>query len=140
MVTIDRNTPTSTVARGADNTHTRVWQNDTSLTITLTLGQSSNSNDILTYLYEKDRASKDNTWLFTILVKDGSGRSLYHALQAYIAVVPNSSFGNTFQNREWQIHAINSESFIGGNGQFDPSDLDAVLSLDGNPDDRWIPS
>ena len=137
IVSIERNSDTFNLYTGADDTNTRIYQANTSAMITLPLQQTSNSNDILSQLYENDRESRDSTGMFNILIKDNSGRSLYSADEAFIAVVPNSSFGNTMQLREWQIQAVRMSVFHGGNAKFSPEDQESFESIGGTVDAQW---
>src|SRR5574338_467016 len=73
IVTVDRNAETFTLYTGADDTNTRIYNANTAGTMTLSLQQTSASNDILMALYEQDRASRNG--LFSISVRDNSGRS-----------------------------------------------------------------
>ena len=93
IVSVDRNAETFSLYTGADDTNTRIYNANTSGTITISLQQTSASNDILTALYENDRASRNG--LFSIAVRDNSGRSSYFAEEAYIGVVPSSAIANS---------------------------------------------
>lgn len=135
MVAVERAAETFKKYVGADNTTTRIYNSDTSLTITIHLQQTSNSNDILTQLYLNDVATRNGT--FSILVKDNSGRSHYFAEEAYIAVVPNTAYANSMQVHDWVIHAHNSTVFIGGNAKFSAEDQAAFEALGGTVSPQW---
>lgn len=122
---------------GGDNTNTRIHKNNTSATISLSLQQTSASNDIMTLLHKSDVASRDSSGLFTVFIRDNSGRSFFHAEQAYIAVVPSATFGTTMQTREWEIHAVVVDTYLGGNQKIDGIDQAAIESLGGTVDSRW---
>jgi len=64
IVTVEKNSDTYSLYTGADDTNSRVYQANTSAMITLPLQQTSNSNDILSQLYENDRASRDASGCF----------------------------------------------------------------------------
>lgn len=137
IVTIDRNAETFTTYTGADNTNTRIYNANTAATITLSLQQTSSANDILSQLYANDKASRDSSGLFSITVKDNSGRSTYFAEEAFIAVVPNSGFANSMQTRDWVIHAVRLDQHIGGNSILSAEDQAALTSLGYTVSDRW---
>jgi hypothetical protein len=139
IVSIERNAETFTLYRGADDTKTRIYNSDSSATITMPLQQTSNSNDILTDLYEFDRASLNSTGLFSIQIKDLTGRSTYYSAEAYVAIVPNSSFSNSMELREWVIHASSLDTYIGGNSRFSAGDASAIAALGGNVPPQWAP-
>lgn len=137
IISIERNSDTFELYTGADDTNTRIYKANTSATFTIPLQQTSNSNDILTALYVNDKNSRDSSGLFSITVKDNSGRSNYFAAEAYIAVVPGSEFGNSMQLREWVIHAVRLETYIGGNSKFSAEDESTLVTLGVTPDARW---
>lgn len=138
IVNIERNAETFTMYTGADNTSTRIYNANKSATLTLSLQQTSASNDILSLLYQNDSASPSSEGLFSISVTDSSGRSRYFSDDAYIGVVPNSPFANSMQTRDWIIHAHNLETYIGGNALVSPEDQDTISTLGGVLDTRWI--
>lgn len=137
IVSVELNAGTYSLYTGADDTNTRIFNANTAGTISLPLQQTSNSNDVLQMLYEADRNSRDSSGLFSILVKDNSGRSIFFAREAFISVVPNSSFGNSMQIREWQILAPKLDSYVGGNAKLTPEDAQAIEALGGNVADEW---
>jgi len=138
IISIERNSDTFELYTGADDTNTRIYKANTSATLTVPLQQTSNSNDILTMLYINDKNTRDSSGLFSITVKDNSGRSTFFAEEAYIAVVPNSSFGNSMQLREWVIHAVRLENYIGGNSKLSADDQATLEALGHTVDPRWV--
>ena len=98
---------------GADGLTTRVRQNDDTATITITLMQSSDSNDILSAILTADKLS--GAGIIPILIKDNSGRSVFSAPEAWIAAKPAQGAGKDVENREWVIHTGEAFDFIGGN-------------------------
>ncbi|MNF36755.1 hypothetical protein D3C85_816580 [compost metagenome] len=136
IVMVDRNAETFTLYTGADNTNTRIYNANTSGTITVSLQQTSASNDALMALYEQDRVSRSG--LFSILVKDNSGRSSYFCEEAYVGVVPNSAYNNSMQTRDWVIHAPQLETFIGGNSILSSEDAAGLQLLGVTVADRWL--
>jgi len=138
IVQIERVAETYTMYTGADNTSTRIYNANKSAKLTIALQQTSASNDVLTQIYTNDAATRNSTGLFSIQVKDNSGRSNYFSDDAYIGVVPNSNFANSMQNRDWVIHAHNLESIIGGNSLLSPEDQNTIKTLGGVVDTRWV--
>lgn len=132
FVTVDRNSETFDMYTGADETYTRIYKPDTSAQVTISLQQTSNSNDILSLLYLNDKATRNSSGLFSIIVKDNSGRSYFFAAEAYIGVVPSSEFGSSMKLREWVIHAVRMEQYLGGNSKVNPEDESAVDLLGGS--------
>ncbi|WPJ20667.1 hypothetical protein vBPFY1MI_191 [Pseudomonas phage vB_PF_Y1-MI] len=138
MVNIERTAETYTMYTGADNTSTRIYNANKSASITVSLAQTSATNDIFSLLYANDSASRNSSGLFSIQISDASGRSQYFSDDAYIAVVPNSQFGNTMQVREWVIQAHNLETYIGGNAILSPEDQDVINVLGGTINQKWL--
>jgi len=136
IVTVDRNAETFTLYTGADNSNTRIFNSNTAGKITVSLQQTSASNDFMMGLYEQDRANLKG--LFSISVMDNSGRSKYFAEEAYIGVVPNSAFSNSMQMRDWVIHAPLLETTIGGNSVFSAEDAAGLDQLGVAVAPRWI--
>jgi len=56
-----------------------------------------------------------NTGLFSVLVKDNSGRSIYAAEIAWVVKAPTGEFGNESGSRSWIIETDNLEVLTGGN-------------------------
>lgn len=138
IVQIERNAETFTMYTGADNYSTRIFNANNSAKITLSVQQSSATNDVLTRIYQNDVNTRDTSGLFSITVKDNSGRSTFFSDDAYIGVVPNSNFSNSMQTRDWVIHAPNLQSLIGGNGLISPEDQATLAALGSTVDTRWV--
>lgn len=138
IVNIERTAETFTMYTGADNTSTRIYNANKSATVTLSLQQTSASNDILSLLYANDSATRNSSGLFSLQISDSSGRSRYFSDDAYVGVVPNSQFGNSMQVRDWVLHAHNLDTYIGGNAILSPEDQDTISVLGGVVDGKWL--
>lgn len=138
IVQIERVAETYTMYTGADNFSTRTLNSNTSARITLSLQQSSTSNDILNALYTSDRNDPGPEGFFSIHIKDSSGRGDFFSDDAYVGVVPNSNYSNTVQTREWIIHAHDLQSVIGGNARVSPEDQATLSALGVTVDTRWV--
>jgi len=110
---IDRNEPTWTMVVGADGLVTRGKTNNFSGTMTLTLKQSSPSNDILSALMAADEAS--NAGIFPVLVKDLSGNSVYFSATAWVNQYANSTFDKAITDRQWTFSLSEADMFVGSN-------------------------
>lgn len=126
FVTIERNSETFEMYTGADNTNTRIYKPNESCMVTVSLAQTSNSNDVLSALYLNDKATRNSSGLFAMTVKDNSGRSLFSASQAYIAVVPNAEFSDSMSTRDWVIHCPRPDYYLGGNAALDSADQSTI--------------
>lgn len=137
VVSVERARESSRAYLGADNSAVRVFDPNKSGTITLTLNQSSSTNDLLTQIQRNDNENRDSSWLFAVLIKDNSGRSFYDAKQCYISQIPSSDFSTDITERVWVINAFNLEQHIGGNALIDPSVVQAIEAAGGTVEDRW---
>jgi hypothetical protein len=75
--------------------------------------QTSASNDFLSDLRDADKLS--GAAPFPLMIKDGSGRSLYSAAEAWIRKVPNSEFSDGKTDRAWIIDAAVLLQHVAGN-------------------------
>ena len=137
-ITVERGSDSYEKHTGIDNKTSRIYKADKSGMITLSLAQTSVSNDVLDLLQRNDAAARNSSGLFSITVKDASGRSVYHSLEAWVGKVPNSAFGSGMQGREWQIQAAEMTSFIGGNGKVSAEDVATIEALGGTVAADWI--
>lgn len=113
FVSVDRDDDAFTKVTGADGNTTRIKSNNRSGFLTLTLLQSSPSNDILSGLAQLDEAT--NAGVVPVLVKDMSGNSIYFSAQGWIRKYPTSDFGKEINNREWIIDLADMDMFVGSN-------------------------
>ena len=81
--------------------------------VTLTLLQSSASNDYLSAIYQRDKRVGDG--VLPLLIKDLSGRTTFFDSAAWIAKQPEINRGRTANDTEWVLHtAGDGELFVGG--------------------------
>ena len=112
---VDRNEATWNTVVGADGFVTRGKTNNFTGTMTLTLKQSSPSNDVLSGLLAIDEAT--NVGVFPILVKDLSGNSVYFSANAWITQYANSTFGKDINDRQWTLMLDSADIFVGSNSE-----------------------
>jgi hypothetical protein len=110
-----RNEPTWNLVVGADGIATRGKTNNFSGTLTVTLKQSSPSNDVLSAFMIADELS--NTGVIPILIKDLSGTSTFFSAQGWIAQFANATYGKDIQDRSWTISLAEIDMFVGSNSQ-----------------------
>lgn len=99
--------------KGNDGETLRARSNDESWIATLTLLQSSASNDLLSGIRQADLIFGTGTFDFSI--KDLSGRTVFEGRECYIQQPPAISFGREAESREWMIYIPSGRDFIGGN-------------------------
>lgn len=100
---------------GADGYATRVKSNNYGGVMTLTLSQSSPSNDVLSGFLALDRAA--NRGVVPILIKDMSGSTVIFSATGWIQQFPDIAFGNEINNRAWTIDLTDIDILVGGNGE-----------------------
>lgn len=108
-----RNADAFTLAVGADGESTRAKSNNRSGRITITLQQSSPSNDYLNSLAEADE--KTNSGAVPAMVKDALGTTKANAKKAWVVKRPDGENAKEVQNREWVLETGNLEYDVGGN-------------------------
>lgn len=116
-----------TPVAGIRGKNTRVPSRDTSATITISLIQTSPSNDVLSRIHQLD--IERGTGRMTILLKDNSGRSVFSSDEAYITGYPEVTFSGDFEMRTWSIFCQKTQSFtVGGNTRPETSLVDSLIS------------
>lgn len=113
FVSITSNNPQFTRVTGADGFTSRVKSNDYSGTMTLTLAQTSPSNDVLSAFLNADRLT--NTGVVPVLIKDLNGSSIYFSATAWIQQFPDITYSNEMSNRAWTLELAEIDIFVGGN-------------------------
>jgi len=99
---------------GANGEKARSMSQNRSLTITLTLLQTSKSNDLLSAAWDVDRASHGEG-APPFAMTDLTGRSLIADPSSWIVKKPNSEFSSTTSNREWTFETSNDAVYhVGG--------------------------
>ncbi len=121
--------PASTLYSGADKTRARVKRTNKDTEITLTLHQAATSNAVLQALQRADENDSRNRYVFSITVKDNSGTSVWSSNKAFVSTVPDAPFGTEIDTRAWVITAIELDSNIGANTEFDQAEVIALAAL-----------
>jgi len=99
---------------GADGEVARSISHNPLHRVTLTLQQTSLSNDFLSDLLKSDRASGGGG-IVPLQINDLRGSSLFAASQAWVVKWPNIENGAEVSDREWLIDAVATDIHIGGN-------------------------
>ena len=113
FVSVERNEDSWTLLVGADGESTRSKNANRSGKVTITLLASSSSNDYLTQLALADDAS--GRGVFSIMIKDNFGTSIYTAATAWIVKQPARSFAKEAGSQEWVIETDELIQYSGGN-------------------------
>lgn len=98
---------------GADGEVARSASADESATVTLTLLQTSRSNDVLSAFRREDKLT--NLGKKPLLIKDLNGTTVASAAEAWIARGPNIENAKEISPRVWVIDCSHLFEHIGGN-------------------------
>lgn len=113
FIEAERSEDAFTMSSGADGEVTRVGSANRSGTVTLTLAQSSASNDVLSLIAKGDELS--GTGVLPLNIKDANGRTTIVSAFGWIRRVPSTSFSKDIETREWIIDCDRLQIFVGGN-------------------------
>lgn len=114
FVTIEKVSPTFTVKESADGVVSRTMNPSSLYTVRLTLAQSSDSNEVLSWMHNADLITKGRA-KFPMTIKDASGNSVMFSAEAWIATVPPTTYSNNIEVREWEIVCADAVNHVGGN-------------------------
>lgn len=99
FIQVDRNADQFQVVVGADGEAARAASADKSGTVTVTLMQTSASNDFLSAALNTDELTNLNT--MPLLMKDISGRTLVQAAEGWVKKYATIEMGKEIVSREW---------------------------------------
>lgn len=137
FLAISRQAPHATLYTGADLSNARVVRGNKGATVTLTLHQAGESNDVLSALIAADEESRDGSDCFSVTIKDTIGRSTYYSPVGFLGNNPDASFGVDIETRDWQIHCVSLSQMTGGNGKVTPDGVEVLSALGVETDARW---
>jgi hypothetical protein len=92
-----------TSARTADGTTSRIYHNDQTYTVTITLHNGSPSNDVLTKLQQLDEITQRGK--FPLLIKDNSGTDLFFSTTTWIEQLTTMTKDITISGRVWVMRS-----------------------------------
>lgn len=81
--------------------------------LTLTLMQSSQSNDILSAFHISDRSAPGGL-LRPLAINESNGTSAYITDKARVMKLPDSLWADSVQSRAWAIGTTRLDGFVGG--------------------------
>lgn len=113
FISIERQEDAYTAVSGADGQVARVKSNNAIGTLTLTLMQTSSSNQVLSAFALADQRNNGGT--FPVLIKDLQGTTLIFSAEGWIQRMPTIEYSKDMSNREWIITLSELTYNIGGN-------------------------
>jgi Bacteriophage KPP10, Structural protein ORF10 len=112
FVVVEREADMFTKVTGADGQTSRAKSQNRSGSVTVTLQQTSPSNDALNVFANADELS--NQGVKPLTVKDLSGRSESFSANAWIRKKPNQEYAKEITNREWVIDCADMKADVKG--------------------------
>lgn len=126
-ISAKKNSKTFEIVKGIRGKNTRKRNQDTSCTISVTLLQTSTSNDVLSEILWLD--SQIGTGRLSLQLKDSSGSTRIKSDDAFIEDYADITFQETIQGRVWNIQCLTTSSFVVGGNASPPSLLDSLVKL-----------
>jgi hypothetical protein len=118
MITVERDEDSFTKQVGVDGETARSKNRNRGGKITITLLQTSSTNDVLSGYLLADEAS--NAGVVPAALKDLNGNTLMIAPSAWVMKAANSEFAKEVGTREWTIDTADMEINVGGNTITEP--------------------
>lgn len=113
FVNISKDLAPFSSARTSDGQVARLYSNDQTYTVTLTLQNTSEGNEILNKLLLIDEITQRGK--FPLLIKDQLGSSIFFSTTSWIEGVPDVGYGQDISERTWTIRSSQAVNYIGGN-------------------------
>jgi hypothetical protein len=125
-INVERSVPAFKFIRGINGKNTRVRDPDTSAVVTIGVMQTSNSNDVLSRAHELDILN--GTGRLEIVLKDGSGSSVFNSIEAYIAGYPKIVYKDEIRFNVWTIVCLSTDGYyVAGNANPSESQIMDIL-------------
>lgn len=138
MISATRLIPHAELSIAADKMPTRTIRSATTHDVTFTLGQASETNDLLTQLMLMDANTKTGEDIFSLTIKDTLGRTRMFSRQAFIGTTPDIEFGASPTDRVWVIHCVAMDVNLGGNAPLTPTAASTLTGLGAELDPAWV--
>lgn len=113
FIQVNRNADSFGLTVGVDGEGARSVDGDESAQVTITLLQTSASNDVLQAFHDQDKLGIGGPLPFAIV--DRNGRTLEAAETAWVKRRPDSQYAKAAGTRDWLIETDKLNSFTGGN-------------------------
>ena len=114
-ITVEHDEDDWTLVTGVDGEGTRSKTSNRSATVTVALMQSSETNDLLSAARLLDMNTPNGTGGHALIIKDGSGRSVFACATAWIQKAPSAELNREATTREWTFRTDNMVAHHGGN-------------------------
>jgi len=130
-ISISRVSPGFQQIYGIRGKDTRSKNPKTSSVIRVTTLMTSQSNDVFSYIHDRDL--EFGTGRIVVTLKDNSGRSVFSSNEAFIRGFPETVFSGNASYRAWEIYCQTTESYVvGGNTRPVNSIFDSAVDFVSN--------
>ena len=119
FISVDKDEMPYSSIRMPDGTVARKKNTSQTYTITITLHNGAETNNLLTKMWQIDELTDRGK--FPLLIKDQSGSDLLFSTESWIEGIPSMTKSNAIDSRVWVIKSAYAVINIGGNES--PSDL-----------------
>lgn len=113
FINVDKDVMPYTSISMPDGTIARKYTNSQTYTITITLHNGSETNNLLTKMWQVDELTQMGK--FSLLIKDQSGSDLLFSTESWIESIPSLTKSNGIDSRVWVIKSAYAVINIGGN-------------------------
>lgn len=115
FVTVSKDVQPFKIQRTSDGQIARLYDNDSTYTVNITLHQASDSNDVMNKLWQLDAITQRGK--FPITIKDELGTSFFFASSCWIETLPALEYSTEITSRTWVIRCSQGIINVGGNAE-----------------------
>ena len=113
FISVDKDEMPYSSVRLPDGTIARKYNNSQTYTITITLHNGAETNNLLTKMWQVDEITQRGK--FPLLIKDQSGSDLLFSTESWIEGIPRLTKSNAIDSRVWVIKSAFATINVGGN-------------------------
>ena len=113
FISVDKDEMPYSSVRLPDGTIARKYNNSQTYTITITLHNGAETNNLLTKMWQVDEITQRGK--FPLLIKDQSGSDLLFSTESWIEGIPSLTKSNAIDSRVWVIKSAFATINVGGN-------------------------
>lgn len=113
FISVDKDEMPYSDVRMPDGMIARKYNNSQTYTITITLHNGAETNNLLTKMWQVDELTQIGK--FHLLIKDQSGSDLLFSTESWIEGIPSLTKSNAIDSRVWVIKSAFATINVGGN-------------------------
>lgn len=130
-IALKRDNDSYTFIKGIRGKNTRVRNYNKSVSVELSILQTSEVHDVLTEIHRQDAFGEDSAdnGRLVLTLKDKSGSSQFQSEDAYIVGLPDLKFSQDFDTRVWRLQCHTFNIFtVGGNLRPTTNLIDSIFN------------